>query len=754
MMMTSPASPRRRWRTALASATAVAVGLGVAVVGHAPAVADAGGELAAVAAAASADSLAASRNTAFVERDGSRLTLNGRTFRASGMNLYWLGLDENVDVDGDDKADVAYPTYFRIKDALDTAGDLGVNVIRSHMAISTSQDGQQPLVLMPEIGEYNMEAFATIDYALAYAGSQGIRFVLSLTDQWDYFHGGGRDFIAPYGLSGPWARDGQITAFYEEERAITAFQDYVDTVMNRVNPLTGIRYGDDPTIMAWELGNELNGVPQDWVDRMAEFIKQRGPKQLVAAGQQNGISDSALASPGVDLVDAHYYRTDFNRWIPEDARRVAEAGKAYIAGEIGWTDANVSVLQDATKNPDVAGVFPWSLFGNNDRGGMVPHDDGFTLHYPGTNEKMRTWIAGIREFSESIGLSVDKEMDPPLIVGIDSLGGRNQISWRGTAGAVSYRVERSTDGSTWSLLLDGAVGTNGSPVSDSAPVRGARYRVVAISAEGTEKSSEVVTAGPGERVLVDPLADFTQTSADEDAALVAPSGAVAGSERAMVEWSFPGTTRASFSLSRDAQARVEVHDGLGWRSVPIKTTRTSNGTSLEVAGFVAEKIRVVWTEGALHRAMLAVEPDLFDPAEDFSLMSAKSGDLKIDGTNRAYLDGDSARLARNSITGAESATWKLPDVNRVEFVAYSWPHQESMPLELSASSDGQNFWELSPPQVATTKESGDGWAREVYTVRSLSDAAYIRVAWPEGKWGRDGQTWTPQIAEVRLFAAK
>ena len=35
-------------------------------------------------------------------------------FRFAGTNLYWLGLDENV-------GGVDYPTYFRIRDALDTA---------------------------------------------------------------------------------------------------------------------------------------------------------------------------------------------------------------------------------------------------------------------------------------------------------------------------------------------------------------------------------------------------------------------------------------------------------------------------------------------------------------------------------------------------------------------------------------------------------------------------------------------------------
>jgi hypothetical protein len=50
----------------------------------------------------------------FVERHGAVLQLDGRPFRFAGANLYWLGLDENVD-------GVAPPTAFRVADGLDTA---------------------------------------------------------------------------------------------------------------------------------------------------------------------------------------------------------------------------------------------------------------------------------------------------------------------------------------------------------------------------------------------------------------------------------------------------------------------------------------------------------------------------------------------------------------------------------------------------------------------------------------------------------
>lgn len=176
-----------RWR--LTAALAASAVLAPAVAAASPSAAGSAPVHAAVSAAPPV-----SVNTEFVTRDGTELRLDGERFRASGANIYWLGLDENV-------GGVNFPTYVRIKDSLDTAQQLGVNVVRSHMATSTGQGGENPLALMPELGVYNAAAFETIDYAVAYAGSLGIRLILPLTDEWSYYHGGHRDFTTPSGSS-------------------------------------------------------------------------------------------------------------------------------------------------------------------------------------------------------------------------------------------------------------------------------------------------------------------------------------------------------------------------------------------------------------------------------------------------------------------------------------------------------------------------------------------------------------------------
>jgi hypothetical protein len=68
----------------------------------------------------------------FVTKDANgRLNLNGKPFRFSGSNMYWLGLDENMPASApssDNSVEVGattYPTDFRINDAMLTMNEMG-----------------------------------------------------------------------------------------------------------------------------------------------------------------------------------------------------------------------------------------------------------------------------------------------------------------------------------------------------------------------------------------------------------------------------------------------------------------------------------------------------------------------------------------------------------------------------------------------------------------------------------------------------
>lgn len=410
-----------------------------------------------------------SGRAALVGRTGSHLTLDGRDFRFGAANIYWLGLDENV-------GGIAYPTRFRVDDALRTARDMGATVVRSHtLGISTGD----PHSLEPSLDHFNDAAFGPIDHAVAAARREGLHLVVPLTDNWSWYHGGRGNFTTWLGL--------QPGAFYTDPRAIGAFERYIDHLLNHVNPYTGIAYRNDPTVMAWELGNELNGMTRPWVDEIAGHLKKLSPRHLVAAGSQFGVDPSALASPAVDIVDVHYYPPTADK-ITADAAQVAAGGKVYMAGEYGSTSATPDLMTAIAADRNVSGAAFWSLFAHGDDHGYVQHDDGFTLHYPGDDAAMAAHAAAIRAFDYAMAGYHRTPPVPapgrPLITHLTRSGGTVTVAWRGatTAGAYTIRSAAHPHG-PWTTVCDRcATDVTGSWTGTAAP---GWYQVVPYTTGGT-----------------------------------------------------------------------------------------------------------------------------------------------------------------------------------------------------------------------------------------------------------------------------
>ena len=112
-----------------------------------------------------------------------RLELAGKPWRFSGCNIYWLGLDENVPTNG---SKIAYPTRFRVEDALGSAAEMGANVVRAHtLGVSTGNK----LSYEPKLGTFADAAANHIAMAINAAKDKNIRLIVPLTDNWNYYHG-------------------------------------------------------------------------------------------------------------------------------------------------------------------------------------------------------------------------------------------------------------------------------------------------------------------------------------------------------------------------------------------------------------------------------------------------------------------------------------------------------------------------------------------------------------------------------------
>ncbi|MGN7703868.1 cellulase family glycosylhydrolase [Cellulosimicrobium sp. 22601] len=753
-------------RRPLGLATAVVLALAGTVVPVGAAAGSADGSPASTAAAPTKEipavsaPLGESRNTSFVERDGTRLVLDGETFRFSGTNIYWLGLDENVP-----PGVVDHPTFFRIRDALDTASNLGVTVVRSHMLASTGT----PLAILPskEAG-YDADAFASIDYAVAYAASKGIRLILPLTDEWAYYHGGHRDFGAPYGLCAPTTPLTPCAEFYSDPRVVADFTDYVYHVMDHVNPYTGLALKDDPTVLAWELGNELEGMTPQWIEHVATEISERAPRQLVAAGKRFGIDDDTLASPLVDIVDVHYYPPTASG-VRADAARVTDAGKVYIAGEYASTAATPELLEPLAAEPDVTGMMFWSLFGHDDASGLVPHDDGFTLHYPGTDDRMRGNVAAIRDFSVALaGAPVAVEVQQPLVTAVGSTSGFHEVSWRGAAGAATYRIERAavSDGvpsGAFEVVAAGLTDT-GEPHLDTSAGGDAAYRVVPVGADGADgPASEPVVVAAGERVLVDPLetqrplVDHAglRVTPDGDAALLGP----AADGAAHATWTHDGLTGAELRVRSTNPADVAAlavetsADGETW--APASTAVGPDGDGrfrVAVSAAQGERLRVTWPAGAsarLERVTLRGAADLpvVDDALDDLTRASAEGSVGVDTGNPDLFGGDAGRAKRDA-PGAAALAWEREGLTRLEATGWYWPDAEPAHLAFEARVDGA--WQgLDVAVVGAPGTVGGAWGRFAYTASLPAGADAVRVVWPTDV----APEWAQQLGHVRLFGS-
>lgn len=280
----------------------------------------------------------------FIGRQGSRLIDlspggdSDATWRFAGMNMYWLGLDENCAPPQVGRC-IAYPSHFRIDDALETAAALGANVIRAHsLGISTGS----PLSLQQFAGsnDFNDDALETVDYALHRAKALGIRFIIPLTDNYNYYHGGYYNFV-DYQISlnesapaqpnltdcDPFpkrivALNDSCRAFFDHnasatfgigDATISGFKKYIKNLLNHKNRYSGNLLKYEPTILAWETGNELqikSSPFTNWTNEIAAFVKQTlGAKQLVMDGRDevgNGIDQEALQ---VNLLDRFSHPT-------------------------------------------------------------------------------------------------------------------------------------------------------------------------------------------------------------------------------------------------------------------------------------------------------------------------------------------------------------------------------------------------------------------------------------------------------------
>jgi mannan endo-1,4-beta-mannosidase len=464
---------------------------------------------------------------AFVQRTGTKLTLGNSTFRYSGPNIEWLGLEG---YGPHDPMGPRYPSHFEIDDAFATASEMGAKVVRAQTMGDTVGC---PLCIEPEEGKFNESGFLASDYALATAQKHGMKLIIPLVGDCATCAGGGiGQFLA-------WHRKPNPQDFFTDTALIAAYEKHIDAVLNHVNTITGIRYKDDPTIMAWENCNMCGlismlsgGGPSalaqvsTWSETIGAHIKQIDSRHLYL--DTTGIFrfyPLVLDNKSTDLVTFEFYPHWDSLLGPgqppttaatftHDAATVTSHGKVFIVNEFGWDRTDWKTPQDfqlvldtLASDRNISGDGFWALQAHLDDFGFQPipansnnpvfAEKGecgqwWALYYPGIKtlvnsaDDMAARAQQLRTHAYAMsGAPVPKHAIPPRPV-ITSTVIVGLIAWRGSAGAVNYSIERNDQGSKeWKTICDRCATDTDDPWADpNGSLAGVHYRITAYNADG------------------------------------------------------------------------------------------------------------------------------------------------------------------------------------------------------------------------------------------------------------------------------
>lgn len=218
-----------------------------------------------------------------------------------------------------------YPIYksdLAIRDLLDAAQAMNLGMLRIWAYLDRgSLDGSMPNIREPGHKEgiyfqywdpetqapaYNdgPDGLQRLDFILHEARERGLTLTMVLTNNWRDF-GGMDQYLRWYGLT-------KHHEFYTDPRVKTAYKNWVQHLITRVNSIDGVPYVDDPAIFSWELTNEARSINYEdydspdgwdtetitqWADEMSTWVKSLDPNHMVAMGDEgfvNGETDQVF----------------------------------------------------------------------------------------------------------------------------------------------------------------------------------------------------------------------------------------------------------------------------------------------------------------------------------------------------------------------------------------------------------------------------------------------------------------------------
>jgi mannan endo-1,4-beta-mannosidase len=413
--------------------------------------------------------------TPFVRREGTHFMAGDQRFYFLGSSCYYLAYwAADTTTNG-----ATGLTYREEADAfLVRCRNLGFNVVR----IWAFNEGGDPRALQTAPGVYREEALAGYDYVLNRGSQLGLRFVLTLVNNWSDY--GGMRWYATN--SSPTAYH---SAFFTDHQCRAWYKNHVATLAGRTNTLNGRAYRNDPTIFAWQLANEprWDGWPKDsnpvdttgmtirnWIWEMAAYVKSIDTNHLVSTGEEGWTSAQSWegtrwnlngASPDVDYTVIHCWPDSWTwmwgnepalysnamAWVKDHLAIAAQLDKPMVLSEYGksrpldgtsgrhayyqgWFD---TIYASAASNGPAAGLHFWMMEAEGSS-----HDDGFSVFW---NE------------SETLSLLSRQadSMNTLIAPAVTNFGfdgsGHPTFGWNTVVGQPAYEVQVSSNLVQWTV---------------------------------------------------------------------------------------------------------------------------------------------------------------------------------------------------------------------------------------------------------------------------------------------------------------
>jgi hypothetical protein len=231
--------------------------------------------------------------TEFVGVQGTDFRLNGEDFHYLGANNHHLPI----------VASGQYGEQY-VDDWMQYASDHGITVVRT-WGFPPAWTGTDSHAGPNDFGDE--EWYEHFDYIIDSARRHGIRLVIPLINN----HYDSNSAPSPEAYAS-WSDSASThNSFFQDNQANDYYKNYIENFLTRENSITGTEYRNEPAIMMWECGNEIEtyGSTESlayWFDEIATFIKSIDSNHLVSTGM-HGQTGNVFNDMGTrnEYVDAH-----------------------------------------------------------------------------------------------------------------------------------------------------------------------------------------------------------------------------------------------------------------------------------------------------------------------------------------------------------------------------------------------------------------------------------------------------------------